>query len=76
MNHENTVCLGGKRQQNGKTPRNNQAQNAQFAGAIKEAESRINKKLTKDQIREVHDAISGQGYGYHEIVDITISMFG
>ena len=60
----------------GGTPRNNQAQNRQFRSAVQEIERRIGKKLSKDEIRQLHDAISGQNYGYHEIVQEGIAMFG
>jgi hypothetical protein len=58
------------------TPGNNQAQNKQFRGAVREGERRIGRSLTKDEIRQVHDAISGQNYGYHEIVELIVEMFG
>ncbi len=51
----------------GKTPGNNQAQNKQVRDA--------GKGLTKDQKRIVHDEISQQGYGFHEIVDIINELF-
>ena len=44
---------------NGKTPRNNQAQNKQFKDATK--------GLTPKQKRKVHDAITKKGLGYHGI---------
>jgi len=43
----------------GKTPRNNQAQNAQFDAATK--------GLSKDIKSHIHRDIGGLGYGYHEI---------
>lgn len=58
------------------TPGNNQAQNKQFADAIREIERRIGRKLSLDEIRRLHDAISGQGYGYHDIVEEGVGMFG
>lgn len=60
----------------GGTPGNNQAQNRQFKGAVREGERQIGRRLTKDEIRQVHDAISGQNYGYHEIVKLIVEMFG
>lgn len=38
----------------------------------------IGKKLdlNKEQLRELHDAISGQGYSYQEILDLAKDMFG
>jgi hypothetical protein len=32
--------------------------------------------LTKDEIRQVHDEISGQNYSYREIVELIVDMFG
>jgi hypothetical protein len=58
------------------TPGNNQAQNKQFRGAVREGERRIGRRLSKDEIRQVHDAISGRNYGYHEIVELIVDMFG
>lgn len=43
------------------TPRNNQAQNKQTNDAAKKY------KLNKQQERELHDAVTGQNYGYKEI---------
>ncbi len=60
----------------GKTPRNNQAQNGQFEDAVKEIEKRIGRQLKKDEIRRLHEAISGEGYGFHDIVSIGVAMFG
>ena len=48
---------------NGKTPRNNQAQNKQVKSATQ--------KLPKNIRQRVHWEISHQGVGYHEIVEIT-----
>jgi hypothetical protein len=51
-------------------PGNNQAQNAQVRAIVVEL------GLDKDQRQQLHAAISGQGYGYHEIRQIAIDMFG
>ncbi len=58
------------------TPRTNVAQNKQFNDAIKDAERQIGRPLSKDERTAVHREISGQGYGYHEIVSEVLSMFG
>jgi hypothetical protein len=58
------------------TPGNNQAQNKQFRDAIRAGEREIGRSLSKDEIRQVHDAISGENLGYHEIVEVVKSMFG
>lgn len=60
----------------GGTPKSNKAQNKQFADAVREIEKRIGRKLSKDEIRRLHDAISGQDYGYHDIVAEGEGMFG
>ena len=52
------------------TPGNNQAQNKQFRDAVKAL------GLNQDQARQLHDEISGQNYGYHEILQIGQDMFG
>lgn len=54
----------------GKAPFSNKAQNEQFKDAIK------GKQLTPQEKRLLHDEISGQGYGYHEIVKLIKDMFG
>ena len=56
--------------QKGNTPKNNQAQNKQ----VRDIEKKLG--LTKDEVRELHDAITGQGYGYQEILDLAKDMFG
>ncbi|MFD9791443.1 PA14 domain-containing protein [Streptomyces sp. NPDC059070] len=58
------------------TPRGNQRQNKSFDDAIRQAEREIGRTLSKDERRQVHDSITGQGYDYHDIVDETKSMFG
>lgn len=60
----------------GGTPGNNSAQNKQFRDAVREAERRLGRKLHPREIRRVHDDISGQDLGYHEIIDTILSMFG
>ncbi|MEJ7772945.1 MAG: hypothetical protein WKF51_13660, partial [Geodermatophilaceae bacterium] len=58
------------------TPRTNIAQNKQFNDAIKTAERQLGRKLTKDERSAVHREISGQDYGFHDIVDEVLGMFG
>jgi len=58
------------------TPRDNKKQNKQFSDACKEIEKKIGRKLSKEDKRKLHDEISGQGYGYHDIVDEGVAMFG
>jgi hypothetical protein len=52
------------------TPGNNQAQNKQFRSIVAEL------GLSKEQARGLHDEITGQNLGYHEIRAIAIDMFG
>lgn len=60
----------------GGTPRTNIAQNKQFNDAIKAAERQLGRTLSKDERSAVHREISGQDYGYHDIVDEVLGMFG
>ena len=52
------------------TPGDNQRQNKQFRDIVKQL------GLNQDQARQLHDEISGQNYGYHEILQIGQGMFG
>ncbi len=52
-----------------KTPKNNQAQNKSFSDVIKKL------KLNKDQARRLHDTISGEGFDYHEIMNVAKNLF-
>ena len=56
--------------QKGKAPRSNHAQNQQFDAVEKEL------NLTKEQSRKLHEAISGKGYTYKELLEIAEDMFG
>jgi RHS repeat-associated protein len=51
------------------TPKTNTAQNEQFSDAVKEIERKTGKKLSEKQWNKLHDRISGQNYGYHDIVE-------
>ena len=51
------------------TPQSNKEQKKQFEDAVKEIEKKLGKRLSDDERRAFHDRISGQGYGYHEIVE-------
>jgi len=57
------------RRQHGNTPMNNQRQNEQT-----EAISR-RLGLNKDQQRELHDMVTGQGLGFQEILQLAIDLF-
>ncbi|MBC8721761.1 hypothetical protein F6X37_09200 [Paraburkholderia sp. 31.1] len=52
------------------TPRNNQAQNKQFKAVVKAL------RLNQDQARQLHDDISKQGFGYHEMLERGQDLFG
>lgn len=60
----------------GGTPRNNQAQNKQFRDAVRAAERQLGRRLSKGELRRVHDEISGENLGYHEIIETVLQMFG
>ena len=51
-------------------PRSNQQQNKQ----VRDIVTRL--KLTPAQQRELHDAITGQGFGFQEIWTLANEMFG
>ena len=51
------------------TPRTNGAQNAQYEDAVLEIERKLGKKLRDRDLEKLHDHITGQDYGYHEIVE-------
>lgn len=52
------------------TPGNNQAQNKQFRAVVRIL------GLSPDQARLLHEEISGEGLGYHEIMERAQDMFG
>nr|WP_233837533.1 hypothetical protein [Paraburkholderia sp. ZP32-5] len=51
------------------TPRNNQAQNKQTDDVVRIL------RLTPGQSRQLHDEISGEGLGFHEIMERAKDMF-
>lgn len=56
-------------------PKNNQAQNKQFKGAVKDIERKLKKKLSNDDLEVLHDEITGKNLSYHEIVDVGLELF-
>lgn len=54
----------------------NQRENKAFAAACRECERRIGRPLTADEKQRLHRAISKQGMGYQEIVELCVAMFG
>ncbi len=57
-------------------PSNNSDQNKQANATKREVEREIGRKLTKHEEEKFHRYISGQGYGYRELVDEGIGLFG
>lgn len=57
------------RKQKGKISFNNQRQNEEFQAVVTKL------KLNKEQARKLHDEISGEGYGYQEILEEAKYMF-
>jgi len=51
------------------TPKTNTAQNDQFKDAQKEIEKKLGRELSKNERKALHRYVSGQNYGYHEIVE-------
>jgi hypothetical protein len=60
----------------GNTPKDRDAQKKVHAGAVKEIERIIGRKLSKEELDLLHEAIIGQGYGFWEIVITGVDMFG
>jgi hypothetical protein len=75
MNHGNCFCLAGEDESGDGTPGNNQEQNKQFRGAVREAEKQLGKKLSKKQQRMAHDAVSGQNFGFWGMVEEIVGLF-
>lgn len=57
------------------TPKKNDVQNNQFDDAVKEIERKTGKKLSEKDRRKLHDQISGQNFGYHDIVEEGVWLF-
>jgi hypothetical protein len=60
----------------GKTLGNNTAQNSQYKGAVKEIEKIIGRKLDNEELKELHENITGEGLGFWEIVITGVQNFG
>jgi hypothetical protein len=52
----------------------NQRQNKQANDARQAAERITGKRFTPAQERKFHDAITGQGLGYHDLVEIAVEV--
>ncbi|MCT2594182.1 sugar-binding protein, partial [Streptomyces sp. N2-109] len=57
-------------------PRGNQAENKEFKDALREIERNLGREITPTERRSLHDRITGQGYGYHRIVEEGKGLFG
>ncbi|WTK82917.1 Hint domain-containing protein [Streptomyces sp. NBC_01511] len=57
-------------------PRGNQAENKEFKDALREIEQILGREITPAERRSLHDRITGQGYGYHRIVEEGRGLFG
>ncbi len=65
----------GGAQHRGGIPKRNTDQNKQFKRAVKEIEKECGRKLSKKDIRRLHDKITKRGLGYDEIVEEGIELF-
>lgn len=66
----NVLCSQG----GGSSFGGNQRENKQANDAKNEAERMTGKKFTRAQERVFHDEITGQNYGYHELVQIAVQV--
>jgi RHS repeat-associated protein len=55
---------------------NNRRQNRQFAAAVRSYERQCGQQLTQDQERALHDAITGEGLSFDQIIELAKQMFG
>ncbi len=58
-----------------KTPQDNARQNKSFKDAVNAIERQLGRKLSKREVRRLHEDITGEGYGYHQIVSEGLSLF-
>ncbi|MFD4030823.1 polymorphic toxin-type HINT domain-containing protein [Streptomyces sp. NPDC058637] len=56
-------------------PRGNQAENREFKDAVKEIERGLGRDVTPAERRILHERITGQGYGYHRIIEEGKGLF-
>jgi hypothetical protein len=54
----------------------NQSENKQFADAVREVQKQLQRQLSRGEQRRLHDAISGEGLTFQEIVEVGLSLFG
>lgn len=55
--------------------RNNRQQNRQFKEAVRRIERDLGKKLSRDQIQQLHREISKQGFTLEEIIETGLGLF-
>jgi RHS repeat-associated protein len=72
----NRGSRGGSGKSNSGTPRINTDQNRQFRQAIRAAERQIGRRLEPWERDILHREITKQDFGYHDIVDEVICLFG
>ena len=53
----------------------NDVKNPQYGDAVKDVERKLGRELNDKEWRELHDHVTGQGYGFHEIVDEGFHLF-
>jgi hypothetical protein len=71
------MSTNGQNNTGGGRPGNNIAQNRQFDGAIREIEKQIGRKLTKNEMRQLHDSLHHlENPGYWDIVEEGLNLFG
>ena len=70
----NVVCANRSGGGGGSNFGDNQRQNRQANDARKAAEGITGKRFTPAQERKFHDAITGQGLGYHDLVEIAVEV--
>lgn len=57
-------------------PKTNKAQNKQFDGAVKELEAQLGRKLSQDEIRQLHEALHDlEDPGFWDIVEQGLKEF-
>ncbi|HEY9639050.1 MAG TPA: hypothetical protein V6C57_01125 [Coleofasciculaceae cyanobacterium] len=59
----------------GDTPGDNTKKNKEFRDAVKKLQQILGRELSKEEERQFHDAVSGQGYGFWEMVYLGFELF-
>ena len=58
------------------TPESREVQQEQADDAKKEIERKLGRRLSPREARRFHDHVTGQDYGYHELVEEGLGLFG